>query len=36
MGVLVNRPATTVLLAISAVLIMALNSFLVYQTLFGT
>ncbi len=35
MGVLVNRRLTTVLLAASAVLIVLLNGFLVYQTIFG-
>ncbi len=35
MGVLVNRRLTTVLLGASAVLIVLLNGFLLYQTIFG-
>ena len=35
MGVLTNRPATTVAVAIVAALIVALNFFLLYQTFFG-
>jgi manganese transport protein len=35
MGVLTNRPATTVAAAIVAALIVALNLFLLYQTFFG-
>lgn len=35
MGVLVNRPTTTVLLAASGLLIVALNAFLLYQTFGG-
>jgi len=35
MGVLVNRPLTTVIAAVVAGLIVCLNVFLLYQTLFG-
>jgi Mn2+/Fe2+ NRAMP family transporter len=35
MGTLVNRSATTVAVSIVASLIVALNGFLLYQTLFG-
>ena len=35
MGVLVNRRATTIIASIVAALIVALNIFLLYQTLFG-
>lgn len=35
MGVLVNKPLTTLLASLSAVLILTLNIFLIYQTFFG-
>jgi len=35
MGVLVNKRITTLLASLAAALIIALNFFLLYQTLFG-
>jgi manganese transport protein len=35
MGELVNRPATTALASVVAAIIIALNVFLLHQTLFG-